>query len=43
MNWKEKVVVRILMLLAVLLAPDGWAKEVGNLANHLNSIRPDEK
>jgi hypothetical protein len=41
MTWKEKLVIRILMTVAQLLAPEGWANEVKNLAAHLSVHLPE--
>lgn len=43
MTWKEKMVVRILMLVAQLLSPESWAKEVSSLATHLSVHIPEPK
>jgi hypothetical protein len=37
MNWKQKTVVRILMIVARMVAEDEWLKdELKNLANHIS-------
>lgn len=41
MNWREKTVIKILMLVASLLTPEEWSKEVKNLATHLSVHLPD--
>lgn len=36
MTWREKTAVRILLLVAKLIAPTEWQKDVEQLANHIN-------
>lgn len=36
MNWKEKTVIRILLLVARLIAPAEWQKDVEQLATHIS-------
>lgn len=36
MNWKEKTVVRILLLVARFIAPAEWQKDVESLATHIS-------
>ncbi len=43
MTTKERIVVRVLLLVAVLLAPGEWSKEIQNLANHINQERFEVK
>jgi hypothetical protein len=35
MNWKQKTVVRILLLVARMLADEDWAEEIKHLSNHI--------
>lgn len=42
MNWRDKTVIRILMVVAKLIARAEWQKEVENLAIHLSVNIPDE-
>lgn len=35
MNAKQKIVVRILLLLARMLSEEPWAEEIKNLSNHI--------
>ena len=39
MNWKERTVYRILLLIAKALAEGDLKAEVSNLANHINTYR----
>lgn len=43
MNWREKMVIRILMLVAEFMADGEWKKEVHALALHLNVSIPEVK
>jgi hypothetical protein len=43
MTAKEKVVIRILLLVATLASPSEWANEVKNLANHINQEKFEVK
>lgn len=43
MSWKEKMTIRILMLVATLLAPTEWSGEVKSMATHLSVHIPDPK
>ena len=43
MNWKEKAVIRILMVVAKLLSPIEWATEINSLSAHLSVNLPDKK
>lgn len=43
MKWQEKTVIRILMVVAQLLAPTEWAEQVKNLATHLSVNIPEVK
>lgn len=36
MNWIDKSVIRILLLVAKLIARDEWKKDVETLANHFS-------
>lgn len=36
MTWKEKTVIRILLLVAKFLSPSEWAKDVESLATHIS-------
>jgi hypothetical protein len=42
MTWRDKTVIRILMLVATLIAREEWKKEVSGLAAHLTFI-PEER
>lgn len=39
MDWKQKTVIRILLLVARMLASEPWAAEVNHLANHISAQR----
>ena len=43
MNWRDKTVIRILMVIAGFMARDEWKKDVNNLAAHLNVHIPDDR
>ena len=36
MSWKEKTVIRILLLVARLIAPAEWQKDVEQLSTHIS-------
>jgi hypothetical protein len=36
-TWKQKTTIRILLLVARMLADDPWANEIKDLANHVNA------
>lgn len=40
MNWKEKTVVRILLMVAGWIAPSEWKKEIEQLGNHISVNSP---
>lgn len=40
MNWKDRLVIRILMTVAQLLASSEWRKEVDSLAAHIHCSVP---
>lgn len=42
MNWREKTVIRILMVVAELLCTPEWHERVKSLAVHLSVHLPDE-
>ncbi len=37
MTWKERTVVRILLLVARMLSEEPWADEIKHLSNHITS------
>jgi hypothetical protein len=39
MSWKEKTVVRILLMIAEMLAAEPWSKEIHHLSNHITQYR----
>ena len=43
MTWREQLVVRILLLVARIVATDEWAVEVKHLANHIAANAPKEE
>jgi hypothetical protein len=42
MTWKQKTVVRILLLVAQMLAEEPWAKEIEHLSNHITQHSEEE-
>ena len=42
MTWREHLVVRILLLVARIVAPDDLAVEIKHLANHIATWTPKE-
>jgi hypothetical protein len=36
MSWNQKAVIRILLLVARLIAPSEWAKDIDQLATHIS-------
>lgn len=36
MNWTDKTVIRILLLIAKFMASDPWKKDIEQLANHIS-------
>lgn len=42
MSWKDRTVLRILMLVASFLSRDEWKKEVDSLAQQINLYAPKE-
>lgn len=36
MTSRQKIVVRILLLVAKLIADEGWQKEISDLSNHIS-------
>lgn len=34
-TWKQRTVIRILLLVAEMLADEEWAKEIEHLSNHI--------
>ena len=41
MTWKEKTVIRILLLVAKMLAADEWKAEIKELATHISVNAPE--
>lgn len=39
MNWKQSTVIRILLLVARMLADHSWEKEISHLSNHITTAR----
>jgi len=37
LTWKQKTVMRILLLVAQMLADEAWAEEIKHLSNHIGS------
>jgi hypothetical protein len=37
MTWKQKTVIRILLLVARMMADEPWGDEIKHLANHINA------
>ena len=42
MTWKKKTVIRILLLVAQMLADGDWREEIEHLANHI-AMEPAER
>lgn len=42
MTKREKLVIRILLVIAQLIAPTEWSKEVKTLSDHLSVNMPEE-
>ena len=42
MSWREKIVIRVLLLVARMVAGDPWAAEIDKLATHIVYGKPDE-
>ncbi len=40
MDWKEKTVIRILLVIAQWIAPSEWKKDVETLATHISVNAP---
>jgi hypothetical protein len=36
-NWTDKTVIRILLLVAKLIACEDWRKDIEHLSNHINA------
>lgn len=41
MTWREKTLIRILLFVARIVAPDTFRSEVQNLANHISVHAPE--
>lgn len=43
MNWKDRAVLRILLLIAAFLANEEWRKQVEQLATQINLYAPKQE
>ena len=43
MTWREKCVVRILLLVAKMVDEGPWRDDIQNLANHISTWAPKDK
>ena len=41
MSWKDKTVIRILLLVASFISRDEWKKEINSLASHISVNMPE--
>jgi hypothetical protein len=40
MTWRERLVCRILLIIASMVAPGGISKDIEHLANHIAQAKP---
>lgn len=40
MSWRDRTVIRILLLIAVFVSEESWRKELQGMANHINLYTP---
>lgn len=43
MTWREKTVIRILMLVAKMVSAEAWHKDIEQLAAHISVWAPEPK
>lgn len=43
MSWREKTVIRILLMVGKFMADEAWKRDIESLSNHISCWTPEKK